>query len=161
MPVEFLALYLAITIYSSAYIAEIMRGGLLAVDKGQIEAGRALGLKESTIHWNIRLPLALRSALPPLGNQYLITMKVTSLGAAIGYADLFSVVSTSINHAGQTIELLVLMMAGYLLINYVIAQGMQYLNRRFALKSNQSATRAPSLLKRLVAAWRRQPGAAR
>ncbi len=161
MPVEFLALYLAITIYSSAYIAEIMRGGLLAVDKGQIEAGRALGLKESTIHWNIRLPLALRSALPPLGNQYLITMKVTSLGAAIGYADLFSVVSTSINHAGQTIELLVLMMAGYLLINYVIAQGMQYLNRRFALKSNQSAAGTPSLFKRLVAAWRRQPGAAR
>lgn len=157
MPVEFLALYMAITIYASAYIAEIVRGGLLAMDKGQIEAGRALGLKESTIHWNIRLPLAMRSALPPLGNQYLITMKVTSLGAAIGYADLFSVISTSINHAGQTIELLVLMMAGYLAINYVIAQGVQYLNQRFALKGNRSTPAKPSLFSRFGALLRGQP----
>lgn len=137
MPVEFLALFLAITLYSSAYIAEIVRGGLLAIDKGQIEAGRALGLRPLTINWNIRLPLAMRSALPPLSNQYLITMKVTSLGAAIGYADFFSVISGSINHAGQTIELLVILIMGYLVINYAIAQLMQFLNRRLALKTNK------------------------
>lgn len=137
MPVEFLALFLAITLYSSAYIAEIVRGGLLAIDKGQIEAGRALGLRPITINWNIRLPLAMRSALPPLSNQYLITMKVTSLGAAIGYADFFSVISGSITHAGQTIELLVILIAGYLVINYAIAQLMQFLNRRLAIKTNK------------------------
>lgn len=137
IPVEFLALFLAITLYSSAYIAEIVRGGLLAVDKGQIEAGRALGLRPSTINWNIRLPLAMRSALPPLSNQYLITMKVTSLGAAIGYADFFSVVSGSITHAGQTIELLVILIAGYLFVNYAIARLMQFINRRLALKTNK------------------------
>lgn len=137
MPVEFLALFLAITLYSSAYIAEIVRGGLLAIDKGQIEAGRALGLRPITINWNIRLPLAMRSALPPLSNQYLITMKVTSLGAAIGYADFFSVISGSITHAGQTIELLVILIAGYLVINYAIAQTMQFLNRRMAIKTNK------------------------
>ena len=137
MPVEFLALFLAITLYSSAYIAEIIRGGLLAIDKGQIEAARALGLRPITINWNIRLPLAMRSALPPLSNQYLITMKVTSLGAAIGYADFFSVISGSITHAGQTIELLVILIAGYLVINYVIAQVMQLLNRRLAIKTNK------------------------
>lgn len=139
MPVEFLILLVAITLYSAAYIAEIVRGGLLAVDNGQIEAGRALGLRERTINWRIRFPLAMRSALPPLSNQYLITMKVTSLGAAIGFADLFSVTSSSINHAGQTIEMLIVMMGSYLLINYVLARVMQRVNQRIALKRNESS----------------------
>ncbi|MBN8943600.1 MAG: ABC transporter permease subunit [Rhizobiales bacterium] len=139
MPVEFVVLLVAITLYSASYIAEIVRGGLLAVDNGQIEAGRALGLKERNINWLIRFPLAMRSALPPLSNQYLITMKVTSLGAAIGFADLFSVTSSSINHAGQTIEMLVVMMGSYLLINYVLASAMQRLNQRVALKRHDSS----------------------
>lgn len=150
VPVEFLVLLIAITLYSSAYVAEIVRGGLLAVDPGLIEAGRALGLKESTIYWHIRFPLAMRSALPPLSNQYLITMKVTSLGAAIGFADLFSVTSTSINHAGQTIELLVVMMGSYLIINYVIARLMQMLNESVAPKRNTSS---PSTAPLMRAVW--------
>lgn len=145
VPVEFLVLLIAITLYSSAYVAEIVRGGLLAVDTGLIEAGHALGLKELTIYWRIRFPLAMRSALPPLSNQYLITMKVTSLGAAIGFADLFSVTSTSINHAGQTIELLVVMMGSYLIINFVIARLMQLLNDSIAPKRNTSSLSGPSL----------------
>lgn len=152
--VEFVALFLAITLYSSAYIAEIVRGGLLAVDKGQIEAARALGLRPLSVQWYVRLPLAMRSALPPLSNQYLITMKVTSLGAAIGYADFFSVVSTSITHAGQTIELLVILMAGYLVINYAIAQIMQLLNRKLALKT--SKPEEISGLRSAFRNWRRQ-----
>ncbi|MBL8570708.1 MAG: ABC transporter permease subunit [Phreatobacter sp.] len=142
MPVEFLVLLVAITLYSASYIAEIVRGGLLSVEAGQIEAGRALGLRERTINWRIRFPLAMRSALPPLSNQYLITMKVTSLGAAIGFADLFSVTSSSINHAGQTIEMLVVMMGSYLLINYVLATVMQRLNQRIALKRNEPSPRS-------------------
>lgn len=149
--VEFVALFVAITLYSSTYIAEIVRGGLLAVDKGQIEAARALGLRPFAVHWYVRLPLAMRSALPPLSNQYLITMKVTSLGAAIGYADFFSVVSTSITHAGQTIELLVILMTGYLVINYAIAQIMQFLNRKLALKTNK-----PEPVSWLRSVWRRR-----
>ncbi len=152
VPVEFLALFLAITLYSSAYIAEIVRGGLLAVDKGQVEAARALGLRPISVNWNVRLPLAMRSALPPLSNQYLITMKVTSLGAAIGYADFFSVISTSINHAGQTIELLVILMGGYLAINYTIAQIMQFINRRLAIKTNKPEQ--ISWLRRSIRRWR-------
>jgi general L-amino acid transport system permease protein len=152
--IEFVALFLAITLYSSAYIAEIVRGGLLAVDKGQIEAARALGLRPISVNWYVRLPLAMRSALPPLSNQYLITMKVTSLGAAIGYADFFSVVSTSITHAGQTIELLVILMAGYLVINYAIAQIMQFINRKLALKTNKPEE--ISWPRRIVRQWRRQ-----
>ena len=152
--VEFLALFLAITLYSSAYVAEIVRGGLLAVDKGQIEAARALGLRPITVNWNVRLPLAMRSALPPLSNQFLITMKVTSLGAAIGYADFFSVVSTSITHAGQTIELLLILMAGYLVINYAIAQIMQFINRRLAIKTNKPEQ--ISWLRRAIRQWRGQ-----
>lgn len=158
MPVEFLVLLVAITLYSSAYIAEIVRGGLQSVDIGQIEAGRALGLKERIIYWRIRFPLAMRSALPPLSNQYLITMKVTSLGAAIGFADLFSVTSTSINHVGQTIEMLVVMMGSYLLINFVLASAMQRLNARLALKG-KDATSQPTPLRAWLS-WLR-PRAAR
>ena len=155
MPVEFLVLLVAITLYSTAYIAEIVRGGLQAVDKGQIEAGRALGLKERTIYWRIRFPLAMRSALPPLSNQYLITMKVTSLGAAIGFADLFSVTSTSINHSGQTIEMLIVMMGSYLLINYVLASLMQRLNASLALKGYDPTPQPTPLRAWLSSYWSR------
>jgi His/Glu/Gln/Arg/opine family amino acid ABC transporter permease subunit len=131
---EFLALFVALSFYSSAFIGEIVRGGLLAVSKGQIEAGRALGLPSWLIEWKIRIPLGLRSILPALSNQHLFTMKLTSLGAAIGYSDLFAVTSVSINQIGQTIELLAIMVALYFVTNYTLATGMRNLNKVFALR---------------------------
>jgi general L-amino acid transport system permease protein len=131
---EFLSLFVALTFYSSAFIGEIVRGGLLSVSKGQIEAGRALGLPSWLIEWKIRIPLGLRAILPALSNQHLFTMKLTSLGAAIGYSDLFAVTSVSINQTGQTIELLAIMVTLYFFTNYALAMGMHNLNRAFALK---------------------------
>jgi His/Glu/Gln/Arg/opine family amino acid ABC transporter permease subunit len=135
LSLEFLALFIVLTIYSGAFVAEIVRGGLIAVDRGQIEAGRALGLPGWVVELKIRIPLALRLILPPLSNQYLFTMKLTSLGTAIGFSDLFAVTSIGINQTGQTIELLVIMVALYFVTNYVLALAMHMLNGAIALKT--------------------------
>lgn len=131
---EFAALLIGIMGFGGAYIGEIVRGGFLSVDRGRIEAGRALGLTGLQISRFIRIPLAVRAMLPALANQYVWLMKATTLGIAIGYPDYFMVVSTAINQSGQTIELLVLLMGGFLLINYTIGTAMNALNARLALK---------------------------
>ncbi len=131
---EFTALLIAITVFGGAYIGEIVRGGFLAVDRGKIEAGRALGLSAFQINRLIRIPLAVRAMLPALANQYVWLMKATTIGIAIGFPDYFMVVSTSINQSGQTIELLAMLMGGFLLINYGIGFVMNRLNARLAIK---------------------------
>ena len=131
---EFFALLVAIAIFGGAYVAEIVRGGLLSVDKGRIEAARALGLSGFMVNRFVRLPLAVRAILPALSNQYIWLMKATTLGIAIGFPDYFMVVSTSINQSGQTMELLALLMGGFLLINYVMGASLNALNARIALK---------------------------
>ena len=131
---EFTALLVAITVFGGAYIGEIVRGGFLSVDKGKIEAARALGLSGFQINRLVRIPLAVRAMLPALANQYVWLMKATTIGIAIGFPDYFMVVSTSINQSGQTIELLALLMGGFLLINYSIGFVMNRLNARLAIK---------------------------
>lgn len=131
---EFAALLIGIMGFGGAYIGEIVRGGFLAVDRGRLEAARAVGLSGWQVMRFVRIPLALRAMLPALTNQYVWLMKATTLGVAIGYPDYFMVVSTSINQSGQTIELLALLMGGFLAINYVIGGGMNALNARLALK---------------------------
>lgn len=131
---EFAALLIGIMGFGGAYIGEIVRGGFLSVDRGRLEAGRALGLTGFQINRFIRVPLAVRAMLPALTNQYVWLMKATTLGIAIGYPDYFMVVSTSINQSGQTIELLALLMGGFLLINYTIGSGMNWINARLAIK---------------------------
>jgi general L-amino acid transport system permease protein len=137
---EFAAIATAIVIFGSAYIAEIVRGGFLSVPNGQIEAARSLGLKPWPIYWKVRIPLALRTIIPPLGNQYVFLMKSTTIGIAIGYNDLFMITSTSINQSGQTIELLFIMMACFLFINYSITSVMNAVNRSMALKGHEAKT---------------------
>ena len=88
--------------------------------------------------WLVHIPLAMRAIVPPLGNMYVWLMKATTVGIAIGFSDLFMIVSTSINQSGQTIELLFLMMVGFFLINYTIATLMNRLNRAIALKGYES-----------------------
>ena len=135
---EFAALLISITVFGGAYIGEIVRGGLLSVDKGRIDAARALGLNGFQINRLVRIPLAVRAMLPALANQYVWLMKATTIGIAIGFPDYFMVVSTSINQSGQTMELLALLMGGFLLVNYSIGFVMNRVNARLAIKGTGS-----------------------
>jgi general L-amino acid transport system permease protein len=140
---EFSALSLAISMFGAAYIAEIVRGGFNAVNRGQLESARALGLPPWVIMSKVHIPLALRVIVPPLGNQYVWLMKATTVGIAIGFSDLFMVVSTSINQSGQTIELLGLMMLGFFIINYSIASIMHAANRAIAIRGYEVDNKRP------------------
>ncbi len=134
MPPELSALVIAIALYGGAYIGEVVRAGLVSVPKGQIEAGFVSGLRARHIFTRIRLPLAIRAVLPSLTNQYVQLMKATTIGLVVGFSDFFMIVSTSINQSGQTLELLALLMGGFLIINLSIAFVMNSINRKIALK---------------------------
>ncbi|GAA6208516.1 ABC transporter permease subunit [Cognatishimia sp. WU-CL00825] len=131
---EFSALLIGLTLFGASYIGEIIRGGLISVDKGKLEAGSALGMSSFQINRYIRIPLAFRAMLPSLSNQYVWLMKGTTVGIAIGYPDYFAIVSTSINQSGQTMELLALLMGGFIVVNYSIGFAMNLLNSRLKLK---------------------------
>ena len=133
-PPELSALVIAIALYGGAYIGEVVRAGLMAVPRGQIEAGYVTGLKDFHIFTRIRLPLAVRAVLPSLTNQYVQLMKATTIGLVVGFSDFFMIVSTSINQGGQTLELLAILMGGFLIINLSIAGVMNAINRNIALK---------------------------
>ena len=134
--VEFVAMIVAIVLYGSAYIAEVVRGGLKEVPKGLVEAGQALGLSGVSIWTRIKMPMALRTIIPPLGNQWIFIMKATTIGVAIGFSDLFYIVSTSITQSGQTLELIAILMGAFLAINYSIALFVNWLNARMKLKAH-------------------------
>jgi len=117
---EFVALTLALSIYTAAFIAEIVRAGILSVHKGQMEAGASLGLSRGATLRLVVIPQALRVILPPLTNQYLNLTKNSSLAVAIGYPDLFSVFAgTTLSQTGQAIEVIAITMGVYLLISLV------------------------------------------
>ncbi len=134
MPPELSALVIAIALYGGAYIGEVVRAGLMSVPRGQLEAGFVNGLKPRHIFTRIRLPLAIRAVLPSLTNQYVQLMKATTIGIVVGFSDLFMIISTSINQSGQTLELLAILMGGFLLINLSIAFVMNTINKKIALK---------------------------
>ena len=134
---EFVALLVAMAIYGGAYIAEIIRAGFLSIGKGQTEAAQSLGLTPWQVFSRVRLPLAVRAVLPTLINQYVWLFKATTLGIAVGYTDFFAVISVSINQVGQTLELIALLMAGFLIINNSIAFILNRVNKAIALKGSQ------------------------
>lgn len=134
---ELLACIVALAIYGGAYIAEIVRSGFNAVDGGVVEAAKALGLSNLATMTLVRLPLMLRAALPTLINQYVWLMKATTIGIAVGFADLFMVVSSSINQSGQAFEIIAIFMVTFLTINYTISLVLNLVNRAIALKGNQ------------------------
>lgn len=136
LTIEVTTLVLAITLFGSAYIGEIVRGGLLSVPKGNIEAATALGLKPFQVFANVQIPIAMRAIVPALSNQYLYMMKATSLGIVIGYADLFTVASLSINYSGQTLEILGLMMGAFVVINFSLSRIANFVNARLQFKTN-------------------------
>jgi general L-amino acid transport system permease protein len=124
---EFVALTLALSTYTAAFIAEIVRAGILAVHKGQMEAGSSLGLQRGSVLRLIVIPQALRVILPPLTNQYLNLTKNSSLAVAIGYPDLVSVFAgTTLSQTGQAIEIIGITMGVYLLISLVTSAIMSF-----------------------------------
>ncbi|CDX19434.1 amino-acid transporter subunit; membrane component of ABC superfamily [Mesorhizobium sp. SOD10] len=137
IPPEFSALAIAIAIYGGSYIAEIVRGGFKAVGKGQMEAALSLGLSPWRVFTLVRLPLALRAMLPILANQYVWLMKATTMGIAVGFTDFFMIVALTINHSGQTLEVIGILMAGFLAINLSLAAVFNRINKAIALKGNQ------------------------
>lgn len=131
---ELVALWLALTIYTSTFIAEIIRSGIESVAKGQTEACMALGLSKTQSMRMVILPQALRVIIPPLTSQYLNLTKNSSLAVAIGYPDLVSVFQgTALNQTGQAIEIVGMTMAVYLLISLLVSAFMNWFNKRVAL----------------------------
>lgn len=132
---ELLALWLALTLYSAAYIAEYVRAGIQSVPKGQFEAAASIGLSPSKTMRLVILPQALRVIIPPLTNQYLNVVKNSSLATAIAYPDLVSVFTgTTLNITGRAIEIILITMLVYLLISLMISLAMNLYNRRVRLK---------------------------
>jgi len=130
---EFVALTLALSIYTAAFIAEIVRAGIQSVHKGQMEAGASLGLARGSTLRLIVVPQALRVILPPLTNQYLNLTKNSSLAVAIGYPDLFSVFAgTTLSQTGQAIEIIAITMGVYLLISLVTSALMSFYGWRLS-----------------------------
>jgi general L-amino acid transport system permease protein len=130
---EFVALLLALSIYTAAFIAEIVRAGILSVHKGQMEAGASLGLPRGSTLRLVVVPQALRVILPPLTNQYLNLTKNSSLAVAIGYPDIVSVFAgTTLSQTGQAIEIIAITMGIYLLISLVTSALMNFYNWRIS-----------------------------
>jgi general L-amino acid transport system permease protein len=132
---EFVALLLGLSLYTAAFIAEIVRAGILSVSRGQTEASAALGLKPGLIMRLIVIPQALRVIIPPLTNQYLNLTKNSSLAVFIGYPDLVQVFAgTVLNQTGAAVQVITITMAVYLVISLVTSAFMNWFNRRIALK---------------------------
>jgi general L-amino acid transport system permease protein len=131
---EFVALFVALTTYTAAFIAEIVRGGILAVPKGQLEAAAAVGLRSGYILRLVVIPQALRVMIPPITSQYLNVLKNSSFGAAIAYPELVSVfMGSALNNTGQAIEIIAITLSVYLALGLAVSAFMNWYNARIAL----------------------------
>jgi general L-amino acid transport system permease protein len=130
---EFLSLYLALSIYTAAFIAEIVRAGIQGVSKGQSEAARALGFREGVNLRLVVIPQAMRTIIPPLTSQFLNLTKNSSLAIAIGYPDLVAVGGTILNQSGQAIEIVAIWMIVYLGLSIGTSLFMNWFNAKMAL----------------------------
>jgi len=130
---EFAALLFGLVIYTGAFIAEIVRAGIQAVSRGQVEAARSLGLTNAQTLRLVIFPQALRIMVPPMTSQYLNLAKNSSLAIAIGYPDLFSVAGTVHNQTGAALEIIAIMMLSYLSISLFTSLLMNIYNRRIQL----------------------------
>lgn len=131
---EFSALLIGLVVYTSSYIAEVIRGGIQAVPKGQWEAARALGLKPGRIMQMVILPQALRIIVPPLTSHYLNLAKNSSLAIAVGFPDIYFVASTTFNQTGRAVEVMLLIMVTYLTISLTISLVMNLYNQIVQIK---------------------------
>jgi general L-amino acid transport system permease protein len=131
---EFAAIVAGLVLYTGAFIAEIVRAGIQAVPKGQWEAARAQGFSYFQILRLIILPQALRVMIPPLTNQYINLIKNSSLGAIVGYSDIFGISKTIQLQSGQAVQVVTIVMAIYLLLDLLASLVMNQLNARFQYK---------------------------
>ncbi len=136
LSVQFVALAITLSVYHGGQITELVRGGIQSVSNSQIEAANSLGLRSGQITRLVILPQALRMIIPPMGNQYLNLIKNTSIGLAIGYSDLVSVMSTSINQTFRPIELMSITMMTYLAISLVVTALLNWFNARTRIVGN-------------------------
>ncbi|MBN1958410.1 MAG: amino acid ABC transporter permease [Desulfuromonadales bacterium] len=130
---EFSALLLGLVLYTSAFVAEIVRAGIQSISRGQIEAAMAIGLRPGRVLQLVVLPQALRVIIPPLTSQMLNLTKNSTLAIAIGYADFVAVTNTTINQTGQAIEGVALIMIVYLFFSLSTSVFMNWYNKRMAL----------------------------
>ena len=133
---EFLALLFGLSIFTSAYIAEVIRGGILSVSRGQWEAFRSLGISERKGLIRIILPQALPAIIPGLTSQYLNLAKNSTLAIAVGYSDIYAINDTIINQTGRAIECFIILLISFLLLNLLITNAMEIINR-LILKSQR------------------------
>jgi general L-amino acid transport system permease protein len=134
---EFAALLIGLSTYTAAFIGEIVRGGVLAVDRGQSEAAKALGLSRGRVLRLVVLPQALRVITPPTTSQFLNLLKNSSLAVAIGYPDLISITNTTVNQTGQAIEAITVVAMIYLVISLGISAVMNVYNNSVALRGDR------------------------
>ena len=134
---EFASLLIGLTVFTSAYIAEVVRGGLNSVPKGQWEAFKCLGINESIGLRKIIIPQAMPAILPGLTSQYLNLAKNSTLAIAIGYADIYAVGDTIINQTGRAIEGFIILLCSFLFINLIISNCMELINT-LILKMNSN-----------------------
>jgi general L-amino acid transport system permease protein len=132
--VEFAALLTGLVSYTGAFIAEVVRGGVASVPPGQWEAARSLGLSPLLTLRRIVLPQALRVIVPGLNSQYISLAKNSSLAVACGYTDLYSVAETTLNQTGRAVEVVLILLGSYLMIDLVISAVMNGLNQLVQLK---------------------------
>jgi general L-amino acid transport system permease protein len=128
LTVEFSALLTGLVVYTAAFIAEVVRGGVAAVHRGQWEAARSLGFSPFQTLQRIVLPQALRVIVPGLNSQYISLAKNSSLAVACGYTDLYSVAETTLNQTGRAVEVVLILLGSYLLIDLLISALMNGLN---------------------------------
>jgi general L-amino acid transport system permease protein len=130
---EFAGLFVAVTMYTSGFIAEVVRAGIQAVDRGQMEAAKAIGLNGGQVLSLVIMPQALRVIIPPMISQYLNLTKNTSLALAIGYQDLFSVGKIAINQSGRAVPSIIIVMAIYLFLSLFTSLVLNIYNSRIQL----------------------------
>lgn len=130
---EFAAILFGLVLYTGAFIADIVRAGLLAVPFGQLEAARAIGLKEGHVLRFVILPQAMRVVLPPLTNQYLNLAKNSSLAIGVGFPDLYAVTKVIFSQSGQAVQTIAMMMGTYLVVSLLISAVMNILNARLRI----------------------------
>ncbi len=131
---EFATLLVGLSIYTAAFIAEVVRAGIQSVNRGQWEAARALGLKPSLVMQLVIFPQALRVIIPPLTSEFLNLAKNSSLAVAIGYNDIYAISNTISNQTGRSVEILLIVVLIYLIINLIISLIMNWFNRSVQIK---------------------------
>jgi general L-amino acid transport system permease protein len=130
---EFLALLSGLAIYTSAFIADVVRAGIQSVSRGQVEAAKSLGLSGSLMLRLVVFPQAQRVIIPPLTSQYLNLIKNSSLAVAIGYPELFHVSGTILNQSGRAVEMILIVMATYLTFSLLTSAFMNWYNKHVRL----------------------------